>query len=282
MWTSPAVVPSSRAAARGIGGETARALSAAGAGVTLAVRNVDAGRRAAAAITARTGNPDVSVGRIELTDRASVWAFAASWDGPLDILVSNAGIMALPELVRTPQGWESQFAINHLGHFALALALHDALTAAGDARIVSVSSSAHRRSPVVFEDIHFQHRPYEAWSAYGQSKTANVLFAVEATKRWAADGITANAVGGIRTTLQQYQPELYAGFPWRSVEAGASTLVLLAASPLLAGIGGRYFEDNNEAAVTSDPDNPRGVRPYAIDPNYSNRLWELSLEMLAS
>ena len=113
--------------------------------------------------------------------------------------------MASPE-ERTPEGWELQFATNHLGHFALALGLHPALAAAGDARIVALSSSAHRLSPVVFEDIHFERREYDPWLAYGQSKTANVLFAVEATKRWAADGITANALmpGAIRTNLQRY------------------------------------------------------------------------------
>ena len=110
------------------------------------------------------------------------------------MLVNNAGVMALPDLQLTPEGWELQFATNHLGHFALALGLHDALAAAGDARIVSVSSGGHLRSPVVFDDINFSSRPYDPWLAYGQSKTANVLFAVEATRRWAGDGITANAV----------------------------------------------------------------------------------------
>jgi NAD(P)-dependent dehydrogenase (short-subunit alcohol dehydrogenase family) len=102
--------------------------------------------------------------------------------------------MALPELERTAEGWEMQFATNHLGHFALALGLHDALAAAGHARIVSVSSTAHLRSPVAFEDIHFTVRPYEPLLAYGQSKTANVLFAVGATARWSHEGIAANAL----------------------------------------------------------------------------------------
>ena len=191
--------------ASGIGVETARALAAAGAEVTLAVRNTAAGERTAADIIESTGNNHVFVAPIELADRASVAAFAAGWDGPLHILVNNAGVMAEP-LNRTPEGWEHQFATNHLGHFGLALGLHDALAAAGDARIVSVSSSAHLRSDVHFDDIHFEHRPYEAWAAYGQSKTANVLFAVEAAKRWASDGIIANALmpGGIRTALQRH------------------------------------------------------------------------------
>ncbi len=193
--------------ASGIGIETARALAGAGAEVTLAVRNVEAGQRAAAEITrtGTTGSRQVLVARLDLADQASVAAFAAAWDGPLHMLINNAGIMACP-LMRTPEGWEMQFATNHLGHFALATRLHGALAAAGDARVVSVSSSGHLLSPVVFEDIHFLERPYEPWAAYAQSKTANVLFAVEATRRWAGDGITANALmpGGIRTRLQRY------------------------------------------------------------------------------
>ncbi|HZE33364.1 MAG TPA: SDR family NAD(P)-dependent oxidoreductase, partial [Actinoallomurus sp.] len=173
--------------ASGIGVETARALAGAGAEVTLAVRNVDVGRKVAGEITARTGNAKVTAAPLDLTDRASVTAFAGTWQGPLHILVNNAGIMALPELHRSAEGWELQFATNHLGHFDLTVGLHRALAEAGGARIVSVSSNAHRTSPIVFDDIHFERRPYEAWLAYGQSKTGNVLFAVEAAKRWAID-----------------------------------------------------------------------------------------------
>ena len=178
----------------GIGVETARALAVAGADVTLAVRDTDAGDRTAADIIATTGNTGVHVGRLDLADQASVAAFVANWSGPLHLLVNNAGVMALPELQLTPEGWEMQFATNHLGHFALALGLHDALAAAGDARIVSLSSVGHLRSPVIFDDLNFTSRPYDLGLAYGQSKTANVLFAVEATRRWGSDGITANAV----------------------------------------------------------------------------------------
>ncbi len=180
--------------ASGIGVETARALASAGAEVTLAVRDTGAGERTAAEITASTGNTDVRVGRLDLADQASVASFVSEWTGPLHVLIDNAGVMALQELTLTPEGWELQFATNHLGHLALALGLHDALAAGGHARIVSLSSRGHLRSPVVFEDINFSSRPYDPWLAYGQSKTANVLFAVEATRRWAADGITANAV----------------------------------------------------------------------------------------
>ena len=276
--------------ASGIGVETARVLAAAGAEVTLAVRNLAAGERVAAELNGSTGNKNVLVAPLELADRASVRAFGANWQGPLHILVNNAGVMAEP-LNRTPEGWEHQFATNHLGHFGLALGLHPALAQAGNARIVSVSSNAHRRSGIVFDDIHFERRPYEAWAAYAQSKTANVLFAVEATKRWAPDGITANALmpGGIRTALQRHQDldanpalkEIFDNYPWKTLEQGASTSVLLAASPLLEGIGGRYFEDNNEAGPNVPPAE-NGVADHALDPEAATRLWEVSLDLLLS
>jgi NAD(P)-dependent dehydrogenase (short-subunit alcohol dehydrogenase family) len=278
--------------ASGIGVETARALAGAGAEVTLAVRDTAAGDRTAEDITATTGNKAIHVARLDLADQASVAAFTAAWQGSLHILVNNAGLMASPEM-RTPQGWEMQFATNHLGHFALAVGLHDALAAAGGARVVAVSSSAHHRSPVVFEDIHFRERAYEAWSAYGQSKTANVLFAVEATKRWAADGIAVNALmpGGIRTNLQRYisDEELDrlraqaggAELKWKTTEQGAATSVLVAASPLLEGVGGRYFEDCNEA-VRGQLSARNGVADYALDPEAAARLWQVSVETLTA
>jgi NAD(P)-dependent dehydrogenase (short-subunit alcohol dehydrogenase family) len=193
-------------AASGIGVETARALAGAGAAVTLAVRKTGDGETVASEIRSTTGNDEVTVSPLELTDYASIDAFVTAWDGPLDILVNNAGVMAIQELTLTDRGDEMQFATNHLGHFALALGLHDALAAAGNARIVSVSSSGHLRSPVVFDDLDYAFREYDPFGAYGQSKTANVLFAVEATRRWAEDGITANALmpGGIATPLQRH------------------------------------------------------------------------------
>ncbi|WP_248961970.1 SDR family NAD(P)-dependent oxidoreductase [Sphaerisporangium perillae] len=278
--------------ASGIGIETARALAGAGAEVTLAVRDLDAGKRTAEDITATTGGRQVLVAPLDLADRASVASFVAAWDGPLHILVNNAGVMAAPE-TRTPEGWELQFATNHLGHFALATGLHPALAAAGGARVVSVSSSAHLRSPVVFDDIHFRERPYEPWLAYGQSKTANVLFAVEATRRWAGDGITVNALmpGGIRTNLQRHitQEDLdrmlaQAGagsITLKTPEQGAATSVLVATSPLLDGIGGRYFEDCAEAAP-NEPGTRHGVATYALDPEAATLLWQVSTDTLAS
>ncbi|MEU8254937.1 SDR family NAD(P)-dependent oxidoreductase [Micromonospora inaquosa] len=271
----------------GIGVETARALASAGAAVTLAVRNPDAGQQAANDITGTTGNDRVLVAPLDLADQDSVADFVANWDGPLHILVNNAGIMAAP-LSRTPQGWEMQFATNHLGHFALATGLHRALAAADGARIVSVSSAAHLRSPVVFEDIQYDQREYEPWQAYGQSKTANVLFAVEVTRRWADDGILSNSLmpGAIQTNLQRYvsQEELTrirAGnaAAWKTVEQGAATSVLVAASPLLDGVGGRYFEDCQQAAPAR-PEGRTGVADYALDPEAAERLWQVSTALL--
>jgi NAD(P)-dependent dehydrogenase (short-subunit alcohol dehydrogenase family) len=273
----------------GIGTETARVLASVGAEVTLAVRNVQAGHRIATSIKEQTGNSKIVVEPLELADRGSVQAFAKRWRGPLNILVNNAGVMAEP-LRRTAEGWEHQFATNYLGHFGLAVGLHDALSEGSPARIVALTSSGHFYSPVVLDDLNFDQRPYDPWLAYGQSKTAIVLFAVEATRRWAADGITANAVmpGGIRTNLQQYQsgPEwdaIDAAYDWKTVEEGAATSVFVATSPLLDGIGGRYFENCHEAPVV-DPyighERQLGVAAYALDPQTAQKLWDASMLML--
>jgi len=270
----------------GIGIETARALAKAGANVTLAVRKTDAGEEIAANIRISTGNPNVRVARLDLSDQSSVRQFATDWRGALHILVNNAGIMALPKLERSSEGWELQFATNFLGHFALTLGLHNALAAAAGARIVSVSSSGSLIAPVIFDDLHFNFLPYEPFVAYGQSKTACVLLAVEATRRWAAEGIFANALnpGAIATNLQKHTgglrtpPELR-----KTPQQGAATSVLLAVSPLLDGLGGRYFEDCNEAAIVSrrPTDFSGGVAPYALDPANAERLWNTATQLLA-
>jgi NAD(P)-dependent dehydrogenase (short-subunit alcohol dehydrogenase family) len=257
-------------AASGIGIETARALAGIGAEITLAVRNLEAGAEVVADIVATTNNPKVHVAYLDLADHASIATFVAEWQGALHILVNNAGVMAMPE-TRTAEGWEMQFAVNHLGHFALTLGLHAALAAAKGARVVSVSSSAHMRSPVVFDDLHFNFRPYEPWAAYGQSKTANILFALEATRRWTEDGITSNSLmpGAIPTNLQRYVGGPASPLHIRkTVQQGAATSVLLAISPLLEGIGGRYFADCNEATEV-------------ITQRSAERLWDTSLQILS-
>ena len=284
--------------ASGIGLETARALATAGAEVTVPVRNTDAGQRAAADIRATSGRDDVRVVRLDLTDRSTIDAFTVDWTGPLHILVNNAGVLALPERTVTPEGWEAQFAANHLGHAALALGLHDALAAAQGARVVVVSSSAHLLSPVVFDDIHFTSRPYDAMLAYAQSKTATVLFTVAIAKKWAADAITANALhpGGVVTNIQRHfdqatlrsvgavdehdRPmEVPPG--WKTRQQGAATSVLLAASPLVQGVTGRYFDDCNEAVVVTEPgDLSGGVAPYALDQDEADRLWDETVRLL--
>ena len=270
--------------ASGIGVETARALAGIGAEVTLAVRDLAAGARVAADISATTGNSTIQIRQLELTDPVSIKQFVASWTGPLHVLINNAGIMATPEL-RTAAGWELQFATNHLGHFALAQGLHGALAAAEQARIVAVSSAAHRLSPVVFDDLNFAFRRYDPWLAYGQSKTANVLFAVGATARWAKDGITANALnpGAIATNLQRHiggrmitPPESR-----KSCEQGAATSVWLATSSVPAGVGGRFFVNCQEAPrVDRRPADFGGVAAYALDPANADRLWEESLQCI--
>jgi NAD(P)-dependent dehydrogenase (short-subunit alcohol dehydrogenase family) len=281
-------------ASSGIGTETARALADTGAEVTLAVRDRGAGERTAAAITASTGNDRVLVERLDLADRESVAAFTATWRGPLHILVDNAGVMATP-LIRTAQGWELQFATNHLGHFALTTGLHQPLKDAGDARVVVVSSVGHVNGEVLFDDIHFERHPYDPWAAYSQSKTANVLFAVEAARRWAGDGISVNALNPGRiaeTNLSRhtgsptaapasFEPGRSAGVSVKNIGQGAATSVLLAASPLVRGVTGRYFEDCDEAGPHR-PGVRRGVAAHALDPSKAARLWTVSLGMLGS
>jgi NAD(P)-dependent dehydrogenase (short-subunit alcohol dehydrogenase family) len=225
--------------------------------------------------------------QIDLADLASVGDLVKNWTGPLHILVINAGIMATAER-RTPEGREPRFAANHLGH-SLAVGLHDALASADSARVVVVSSLWHVNGPVRFEDLDFTRVPYDPWLAYAQFKTANILFAVEAAKRWAAVGIAVNAVnaGRIRgTSLGRYidtpsasfDPSGKTGVSEKSIAQGAATSVLLAASPLVEGVTGKYFEDCQEA-VPFTPGVRRGVASYATDPGNARRLWDVSAQL---
>jgi NAD(P)-dependent dehydrogenase (short-subunit alcohol dehydrogenase family) len=282
-------------ASSGIGTETARALASAGAEVTLAVRNLEAGRKAADRIADElpSGAGVLRVSPLDLADPASVAGFVSAWTGPLHILVNNAGVMALPQLTRTPAGYEMQFATNHLGHFALARGLHRWLGEAGGARVVSVASIGHQFCPVVFDDLHYRFRPYDQWTSYGQSKTANVLFAVGAGQRWAHNGIAVNALmpGNVASTAlaRHMKPDDLAAFgettdlalpPAKSIEQGAATSVLLAASPDVEGVTGRYYEDCAEAQrVTERGTHTGGVAPYALDPGNAERLWQISTDL---
>jgi NAD(P)-dependent dehydrogenase (short-subunit alcohol dehydrogenase family) len=279
--------------ASGIGRETARVLAAAGAQVTIGVRDLAVGSRVAEEIAPASGPGTVRAERLDLADQASVRAFVGAWRGPLDALVLNAGVMAAP-LERTQEGREMQFATNHLGHFALATGLHGALAAARGARVVAVSSVGHVNGDVLFDDIDFVHHPYDPWAAYSQSKTANVLFAVEAGRRWASDLIAVNAlnpgritstrlgrhIGDISHSPASFDPTS-TDVSWKNIEQGAATSVLLAASPLVEGVTGRYFEDCNEAGPHR-PGVRRGVAAHAVDPHNASRLWQISLDMLAT
>lgn len=269
----------------GLGLETARALADAGAHVTVAVRRPLASTVAAPL----AGIREVAV---DLADLSSVRRLVAEWDGPLDALVANAGVMAIPERTLTPEGWELQLATNFLGHVALAHGLRrhlaDAAERRGDARLVVVSSGAHRPAPVDLDDLQFERRPYDRWAAYGQSKSADVLLAVAAADRWGADGILANSLnpGVINTGLQRHVDDatmralgamdddgnLIEADHYKTPAQGASTATLLAASPLVGRTSGRYFEDNQEAAVVVDGDH--GVAPHAVDPQTADRLWQ--------
>lgn len=273
----------------GIGIEAVKALANAGASVMVPARRPDKAREEL------TGIPNVEVAELDLADLKSVAKFAADYVAtakPLHLLINNAAIMASPEM-RVGPGWEAQFTTNHLGHFALVAGLAPALKAAEGARVVSVSSTGHKLSPIVFDDIHFKSHPYDKWKAYGQAKTANALFAVELDRRGQAYGVRAFAVhpGGIMTPLQRYLPrEEMIAFGWmdetgkvderfKTTEQGAATSVWAGTSPQLEGKGGVYCEDCDVAKITQ-PGESRisGVNPHAIDPEAARRLWQVSVE----
>ena len=272
----------------GIGIEAVRALVNAGASVTVPARRPDKAREELAGIGAE-------VAELDLADLKSVKAFADSYVAtgkPLHILINNAAIMANPE-TRVGPNWESQFATNHLGHFALVAGLAPALKAANGARVVSVSSTGHKLSPVVFDDIHYASRPYNKWSAYGQAKTANALFAVELDRRGQSHNVRAFAIhpGGIMTPLQRYLPKeemIAAGWMdadgnvnerFKTVQQGAATETWAATAPSLNGKGGLYCEDCDVAQLTQ-PGTSRtsGVDPHAVDADAAKKLWQVSVE----
>lgn len=281
----------------GLGLATTRALTAAGASVTVGARNPD---RARAAV-----DGTVDVEQLDLLDPASIDAFAARWlasGRPLHTLVNNAGISSR-ERVLDARGYEITFATNHLGHFQLTKALKPALR--DGSRVVNVSSGAHRITDIRWDDPHFA-TGYDAGLAYGQSKTANVLFAVELDRRWSADGVRAyslhpgisvapNPAGGgmfDRAQLRHMGLIDEAGRPIidpdhekKTPEQAAATIAFAAASPLLAGIGGVYLRNSDVAPVVAEnrpgPDPQTDAAPHALDPASARRLWELSEKLLA-
>jgi NAD(P)-dependent dehydrogenase (short-subunit alcohol dehydrogenase family) len=210
------------------------------------------------------------------------------------MLVNNAAIMACP-LARTAQGWELQFATNHLGHFALTTALLPALRAGAPSRLVCLSSTGHKLGGVDFDDIHFERRPYSKWLAYGQAKSANALLALGVHGRHAGDGITANAVhpGGIMTGLQKHLAhEEMAALGWlkpdgtpldifKTPAQGAATSVWAATAPELAGRGGLYLEDCSIGQPAPASHRVSGFSPHVADPEGAARLWAVSEALLA-
>jgi len=275
----------------GLGQETARALASKGARVVLTARDVPKGEAVAKEIRASTGNRDVEVEELELGSLASIRACGErvlARHPRLDLLINNAGVMACP-LAHTADGFEMQLGTNHLGHFVMTGLLVPALRKAAPSRIVSVSSRGHHMSPVDFDDPFFERRAYHKWLSYGQSKTANVLFAVGLERRLGPQGVHANALhpGGIITELARHMvPEDFeflrsrapAGgqFHFKTIPAGAATSVFAATAPELEGRGGLYLEDCHVAGINDAENALDGVKSYALDPQNAERLWTLS------
>jgi NAD(P)-dependent dehydrogenase (short-subunit alcohol dehydrogenase family) len=285
----------------GIGLETVRTLRSAGARVIVPARD----RNGAASATRGL---DVEVEAMDLIDPASIDAFAAKFVAtgqPLHILVNSAGVGGAP-LTRDARGFELHFATNHLGHFQLAMRLWPALRRANGARVVAVSAWAHSRAPMDFDDPNFERREYIPWTAYGQSKTANILFAVAMDEHARAHGIRAFSLhpGSIvGTGLSRHlapvalramglvdddgKPIIDPSRSMKTAQQGAATSVWCATSPQLAGIGGVYCQDSDVARLVTEPlaanvigSPPLGVMPHAVDPQLADRLWNLSEQLL--
>jgi len=279
----------------GIGLVTTKTLLRAGARVIVGARDVDKARRAL------DGVDNVTFGELDLADPGSIDDFCDTFtkaNSRLDILINNAGVMALPALNRDQRGYEMQFATNHLGHFQLTGRLWNTLRNTGSSRVITLSSYGHRFSGIYFGDIHFNRRPYDRWSAYGQSKTANSLFAVELDRRGEASGVRAFAVHPGRipgTELKRFmsaeaqgslmQNDLHStppdGIYIKSVDEGASTTLWAAVSPQLEGKGGVYCADCDISPVVfKDSSLPNSVRDYAVDEEAARRVWGMSEEMV--
>ena len=283
-------------ASAGLGQETARALAAHGANVVLGVRDAEKGERAAEPIreAAKNGGGEVELRTVDLASLASVRAFcdALTADhGRLDLLVANAGVMACAEGT-TADGFETQLGTNHLGHFVLVNRLAPLLVAGAPSRVVCLTSAGHRFSDVDLDDPGFEQTPYDPWVAYGRSKTANVLFAVELDRRLREHGVRACAVhpGGIATELGRHLTDdtlaaLQAArgersFKWKSVPAGAATSVWAGVVADADAVGGRYCEDCSVSEVTTDQTRATGVYGYAVDPDRAAALWTASEQLV--
>jgi NAD(P)-dependent dehydrogenase (short-subunit alcohol dehydrogenase family) len=286
-------------ASAGLGVETARTLAAHGAHVVGAARDLDKARRATEQVrtqAARGGSLEL----IEL-DLASLKSVRASADKlvaagkPFDIVIANAGVMACPK-GQTADGFETQFGTNHLGHFVFVNRIASLMKSG--ARLVNLSSAGHRYSDVDLDDPNFERTPYTEFGAYGRSKTANILFAVEFDRRHKKDGVRATAVhpGGIQTELGRHMtPELIQNmmdsinasqppgappFKFKTIPQGAATSVWAGVVAAADAVGGRYCEDCHVAEIVDDPSLRGGVRPYALNPDHAKALWAKSEEMV--
>ena len=282
-------------ASAGLGVETARTLAGAGAEVILMAR--DEAKVSAVVESLRRELPSASVEHrlLDLADLASVRAAASDLleEFPrIDLLINNAGVMACPQGL-TADGFELQFGTNHLGHFLFTCLLVPALLRAVPARVVNLSSRGHQFSDVDFEDPNFARRDYDKWIAYGQSKTANVLFSVALNRRLAGRGVTANAVhpGAIVTELGRYlepgdieeiqsRDKGSGSFRYKTVPQGAATTVWAATARELEGRGGLYLEDCRIGEPTTRDDLSGGVTAYAVDQSAAEKLWELSNRLI--
>jgi NAD(P)-dependent dehydrogenase (short-subunit alcohol dehydrogenase family) len=281
----------------GLGVETARALTSHGADVVGAARDLDKARKATEAIRA-SGKGSLELIRLDLASLASVRAAAdalVAQRTPFDLVIANAGVMACPK-GKTADGFETQFGTNHLGHFVFVNRIASLFK--NGARLVNLSSAGHRFSDVDLDDPNFEHTPYTEFGAYGRSKTANVLFAVEFDRRHKARGVRATAVhpGGIQTELGRHmtpeltqqmianinasQPPGAAPFSFKSIPQGAATSVWAGVVAPADVVGGHYCEDCHVAEVVDDPRFRGGVRPYALDPEHAKALWAKSEAMV--
>jgi NAD(P)-dependent dehydrogenase (short-subunit alcohol dehydrogenase family) len=278
----------------GIGVETARGLALSGANVVLGVRDLAKGEAVARDIRS-DAKGEIDVLAVDLRDLSSVVAFADRIAGPVRLLIANAGVSKTPD-AHLPNGLDVRFATNHLGHFMLALRLRKQMAELG-ARIVVVSSGAHHGAPIHLDDLQWHKREHNALMAYAESKTANILFAQEATRRWGPEGIFANAVlpGSSLTGLQRFhgdQLKRRIGFiaedgspnpMLKTASQAAATTLWAATAPELEGRGGLVLEDCGQASLVGPGIHPwSGYDPSVADPEAARRLWDHSLALVGT
>jgi NAD(P)-dependent dehydrogenase (short-subunit alcohol dehydrogenase family) len=284
----------------GLGVETARTLAAHGAQVVGAARNLDKAKAATEQVRAQAANGGgLELVELNLASLASVRACAdglMAADKLFDLIIANAGVMACPKS-QTSDGFETQFGTNHLGHFVFVNRIASLLKPGS--RLVNLSSAGHRFSDVDLEDPNFEHTPYTEFGAYGRSKTANILFAVEFDRRHRTNGVRATAVhpGGIQTELGRYMTaeirqqmieQINAAnstsglpaFSWKTIPQGAATSVWSGIVAPADEVGGRYCEDCHVAELVEGDGLRGGVRAYALDPEHAKALWAKSEEMV--